>query len=270
MSNPNCWLRDINVQKQLEKFFSDADQQFSTYYEANPHTGEPQLDGRLASCLEKDTLDSLQLYLKHIEQKRRKAGLRPLRLSFKVTHITSAEAQHGADIGLVASLDVPGEYILTKAVLVQTKRLHPNPDDTFSENCSYPELFKQRSIPQWERMLEQTPGSVYFFYNPYQLLVRRTIKTVGTRVVSAQHISGIAHRNVRNGFTVLDAYDRGKPLAKWFVEDFICCLVGDARPEIVDTALGKNPRYPVRLSILVTVETEVTELSLWEQKGHKL
>ena len=159
---------------------------------------------------------------------------------------------------------MPGEYTLTKAVLVQTKRLYPDSQGEFSEQCTYPEVFKTRETQQWDRMLEHTPASVYFFYNPYQLLIRKSIKTLGTRVIPAQHIAGMANTG-KNSLNVVEVEGRGKEFSQWFVEDFICCQVGDTNEEIIEMALGKNPRYPVRLSILTTITNDKVERTLWQQ-----
>ena len=54
--NTELLAQDTDVQKQLEKYFADVDQGFSTYYERNSSVAEPQLDGHLANRLEKETL----------------------------------------------------------------------------------------------------------------------------------------------------------------------------------------------------------------------
>ena len=264
MATLNCWLQDANVQKQLEDYFADVDRGLSTFYETNPDTAEPQLDGHLAARLEKEDVSSLELHLERIKRERISAGLKPLRLSFNIRHITSGEVGHGADIGLLLRLELPGEYTLTKAVIVQAKRLYPNTRGTFSENSAYHELFKQGKIPQWERMLNHTPASVYFFYNPHQVRIKQRIQTIGTRVIPAQHIAGIAQHGVKN-FTALDAYQRGKPLAKWFVEDFICCNVGDTRENTINIASGRNYEFPVRSTIEIIIEGGTINSQLWDR-----
>ena len=97
MATKNCWLQDIRVQNQLEKYFADVDKEFSEYYDLNRDVAEPQLDAHLASRLE-NTQERLELYLNQIDIIRKKAHLSPLKLSFKVSHITSQEYEHGADI----------------------------------------------------------------------------------------------------------------------------------------------------------------------------
>lgn len=277
MPNPNCWLEDLNVQKQLEDYFHDVDRGLSTFYESHPNTAEPQLDGHLAARLEREDADSLQLHLNRINRERLAAGLRPLQVRFDVFHITSKEPTHGADIGLVLRVIAPREYELSKAVLVQAKRLYPS-GNAFKENSTYRELFKKQEDgghdkreklpPQWERLLSLTPASVYFFYNPHQLHLKRTYQVLGTRVIPATYIAGIAPSpgtpNVN--FTALDAFQRGKSLARWLVEDFICCGVGDTRPEIIKTALGENLDFPVRSTIQITISSEATNPGLWDQQ----
>lgn len=277
MPNPHCWLQDLNVQKQLEDYFADVDRGLSTFYERNPYTAEPQLDGHLAARLETDDLESLHLHLNRINSERMTAGFRPLQLKFEVRHITSTEPRHGADIGLVLRLVAPGEYQLTKAALVQTKRLYPR-NKLFREDSSYEELFKRQEEekdkptrklpPQWERLLSLTPSSVYFLYNPHQLRLKRSIPILGTRVVPATYIAGIAPPvgAPARKFTASDAYQIGKPISRWFVEDFICCAVGDPREEIIRTALGRNDEFPVRSTIEITLEGGEINTNLWSQQ----
>jgi hypothetical protein len=277
MPNSNCWLEDTNVQKQLEDYFQDVDRGLSTFYEGHPNTAEPQLDGHLAARLEKEDADSLQLHLNRINRERLAARLRALQLRFDVFHITPQEPTHGADIGLVLRVIAPREYVLSKAALVQAKRLHPS-GNTFKETSTYRELFKtqdngghgkrEKLPPQWERLLSKTPASVYFFYNPHQLHLKRTYQVLGTRVIPATYIAGIAPSpgSPNVNFTALDAFQRGKSLARWLVEDFICCGVGDTRPEIISTALGEIPEFPVRSTIQITIQTEDVNLNLWDQQ----
>lgn len=278
MPNPHCWLEDVDVQKQLEDYFFDVDRALSTFYERNPTTAEPQLDGHLAARLETGESESLHLHLSRINNLRSAAGFAPLQLKFEIRHITSTEPRHGADIGLVLRLIAPGEYQLTKAALVQTKRLYST-NGVFNRDSSYPELFKSQQDeeegkvkkklpPQWKRLLAHTPASVYFFYNPHQLPLKRTgHQILGTRVVPATYISGIAPAAGAppRRFTAADTYKVGKHMPNWFVEDFICCGVGDPRDEIIRTALGQNDEFPVRTTIEITLEGGEINRNLWTQ-----
>jgi hypothetical protein len=49
--------------------------------------------------------------------------MRRLNFRFTARHITRREPAHGADLGIVARIEAPGESVLTKAALIQTKRL---------------------------------------------------------------------------------------------------------------------------------------------------
>ena len=245
----DCWLKPATVRTEFKEFFSDTDKQLSTYYEENPNVREEHLEGRLVTLLESTPFT---LYENRINRERRKRGL-PL-LTLKFQHITNREGGHGADIGLVANLNLPGEFVLTKATLIQSKRLHPN-RLTFNEQCDYSELFRQEgnARPQWDRMLDITPSSVYFFYNPDRLSIGRTIKTVRTRVINAQVIKGMAEAG-RRSFSVEDSLDYGKSFSSWLIDDFICCDVGDSRPETVNLAMNGNPDFTVRHAVHVSIE----------------
>jgi hypothetical protein len=248
----DCWIQSGNIQRELEAFFSEVDDDLSSYYEEHPNTSETHLDGMLIGLL---TSKSFERYANRINAERERSGLRPISLKIKGTPITSKERTHGADIGIVARLNIPGEHELTKAALVQSKRLHPNLF-SFSDDCVYPELFKEKSNgdtpPQWERMLGITSSSFYFLYNPERVHIKRTNRTIKTRVITAQTIAGMVSR--RRPFTVQDAA-KAKTFASWMVEEFICCNVGDPRDDVVATALGQNQEFSVRHSIEVTMES---------------
>jgi hypothetical protein len=111
-------------------------------------------------------------------------------------------------------------------------------------------------------MLNQTSASFYFFYNPHKVHIKQRIQTIGTRVISAQHIAGIAQLSTKN-LTALDVYQRGKPLPRWLVEDFICCNTGDTRLEVINTALGRNDEFPVRSTIEMIIEGGNADINLW-------
>jgi hypothetical protein len=250
----DCWLKPGTVKAEFEQFFSDADKQLSIYYEDNPAMREEHIEGRLVTLLDGTHFD---IYQKRIN-KERLAQERPL-LTMEFKHITNRERNHGADVGLVARLNIPGEIVLTKAVLIQSKRLYPRQRE-FTQDCDYPELFTQRdTIPsQWDRMLDITASSAYFFYNPDRLKIGKSMRPVGTRVMSAQAIKGMAAAG-RRTLSVRDLIKESRSFSSWVVDQFICCDIGDPHPETIDIAMGANADFTVRHSIQMIIErTDIT------------
>ncbi|MEZ4683162.1 MAG: hypothetical protein R2932_54040 [Caldilineaceae bacterium] len=263
MTNRNCWLQDSNVESELETFFSEVDRQVSTYYEQNSSTFETHLDGQIVAYLRNQ--QAIDLSMQRIQRERANKHLPPFTLQFNAKHVTNKEIVHGADLGVVCRIQLPREYAITKAALIQTKRLYMNSKAEFNDKCVYKELFTtaQTLKPQWERLLNITPASVYALYGPLRLKVKRTIQNFGIRIVSAQHVAGIA--NTTSQFTALDAYERGITFADWIVNAFICCNVGDTRQEVIDTAMGMNNDFPVRYAIEIAITGEERTLPLFEQ-----
>jgi hypothetical protein len=240
----NCWIRSRTVLDELRSHFAEVNREVSTYYEDQPSVREEALDGHLVSRIVSGIPDRRRARL---ATERARSGRSPLVFRFSAREITSGERRHGADLGVVARIDVPGEMELTKAALIQSKKLSSYRGE-FQETSEYPELFGSQTKtlrPQFERMLEITPASFYALYNPERLRIRRGIKLLGTRLMPARTIQGMeAAGNLR--FTAIDALDRATPLQNWIVDQFICCEIGDQRSEVVRTALGENERFPVR------------------------
>jgi hypothetical protein len=273
MPQTDCWLTDETVLRELSSFFSDVDQEFSRFYEEQYDTSETALDGALGTYLRSSKL--LRLPLSRINHARSRTGRSSLHIDFR--HITRTERTHGADIGLLLHLAVPNEQVLQKAVLVQSKRLYPDRNQEFTEHCHYPEIFGDRvpgeSVegklePQWKRMLNISPSSVYLLYGSEKFSYRNNFPNLGTRVIPAQRIAGIfASSTNRRGFTAYDAYQMAKPFSQWMVENFICCSVGDTNELVINTALGRNADFPVKssLEVLISTDRNQLELDLWSQ-----
>jgi len=206
---------------------------------------ERHLGGHLISRLEKEDKLSLEVHLDRINQRRSVQRKKSISLVFKATHITRTEKTHGADIGLVLRAELPDEYVLTKAAIIQSKRLHPSEMGNFSNRSSYQELFKRNKESQWDRMLSITSSSAYFLYGPFQIYIKNKYTPLGTCVVSAQKIAGIADQPASTPFFATDAVQMGKSLSKWLVEEFICCNIGDPNKQTINTALGENPNFPI-------------------------
>ena len=243
-ANSNCWLRPFSVQKELELLFDDISKRLSLYYGDNTSDREEHLESRLVTLVENYHLNQIQ---ERIAVERRKKNLIPLTLQIKFKHITSAERQHGADMGFVTRISIPGEMELTKAVLVQGKKLFGN-KGAFTASSNYPELFKKTeegASPQWDRMLDVSAHSVYIFYNPDRLSIDKSVKDLGIRIITAQVVKGL-HQAGRENFTAKDAYDLGKPFGSWMVNDFLCCTSGDTNEAAISVALGNNANFPVR------------------------
>lgn len=269
MPSSNCWFKDIDLQTRLEAQLTSVDERLSMYYQNNLGSSEGNLDERLIFSLEGIELIGQKVDIERNHERLYKRS-ESYHLSFSAKHITPKESEHGADIGFILNANWAGKYTLTKAVLVQAKKLYPNTKDTFSENSVYTELFKQRRVPQWERMLSQTPASVYFFYNPYQIHIDGSERKFGTRVLSAERIAGIAPQpNNLRGEQGYDrakyVYEQGIPFAKWLVEDFICCKMGDVRKDIIEIARGKNKEFPVTFTVEITIEGGIDE-TLWSRQ----
>jgi hypothetical protein len=248
----DCWIQPQSIQEELEDFFSEVDSDLSSFYEENPNTAEPQLDGSFIRSL---TSKSFDLHAKRINAVRRRNRRQPVYLKIKATPITATERTYGADIGLVARVSVPGEHEITKAALVQSKRLYPNMLNAFDEKCYYKELFggnaKTKVLPQWKRMLDQTASSYYFLYNPERLRIGKNLQTLKTRVLPAQVVAGMA--TSRAVYTPTQSVKLNS-FSEWIVEEFVCCNVGDTRENVVEIAMGSNPDFPVRHSVVVVLD----------------
>lgn len=263
MPEPDCWLQNSDVRGQLSDYFATIDEDLSTYFEENPTVREEHLESRLATLLEIQGNSKLQLPLARIQRERARIHLKPINFSIRVSHITSGETAHGADIGIVAELNIPGEFRSIKAVLIQSKKLYPDRNGIFHEKSVYKEIFSNQNNPQWKRLLDKTPSSVYFLYNPYKLRLKRGIKLLGTRVITAQYISGVASAIQNPVMTAEEAFNQGKILSNWFIEDFICCRIGDTRDEIINIARGRNADFPVRYTITISITSEDTRPELF-------
>src|SRR5687767_14941498 len=108
----DCWLRPRPVIDELQNFFERVDEGLSTYYDDNRDVREEHLEGRLVTLLEHLPLEP---YRRRIAKERRRIGKQPVDLHLSAKHITSTEGMHGADIGLVAQISVPGELEVSKA-----------------------------------------------------------------------------------------------------------------------------------------------------------
>ena len=98
----------------MQVFFSEIDSDLSSFYEEHPNTAEPQLDGSFIRSL---TSKSFDLHASRINAVRRRNRLRPIYLQIKATPITATERTYGADIGLVARVNIPGEHEITEEQL---------------------------------------------------------------------------------------------------------------------------------------------------------
>jgi hypothetical protein len=71
--------------------------------------------------------------------------------------------------------------------------------------------------------------------------------------MSAQVIDGMAKAG-RTSLTAEDSYKQGKLFSSWIVDDFICCNVGDTNVNVIEIALGNNPKFPVRNVYKITLK----------------
>jgi hypothetical protein len=256
----DCWISSRLVLDELRSHFADINRAVSTYYEDNPNVREEALDGHLTSRIASGLPDRR---ISRLREDRVRSGRPPLSFRFSAREITHREREHGADLGVVAQIDVPGEMAVTKAALIQSKKLGYN--GGFRETSNYPELFGSATktlIPQAQRMLKVTPASFYLLYNPERLYIRRGIKTLGIRAMPARLIEGMeAAGRVR--FSAVDALERSLTFESWIVDQFVCCGVGDSRAEVVRTALGGNQEFPIRHVIEIGISTDETNLELF-------
>jgi len=240
-------MRSSEELAELKSFFANADNRVSLYFAENPAMREEHIEGRLIATLEQEPS---AIYQERINEDRLRRGLPTLALSFK--HVTHTERLNGADIGLVASLNIPGEQVLTKAILAQSKKLYRG-HDGFSGTSSYEELFgSTSSSPQWERLLNVTPSSVYLLFGPDRLRIGRKTRPFGTQVLTAQTIKGLEESGVRR-VTASLAFQRGLSFPSWVVEEFICCNAGDSNNRVVDIARGQNSNFSVRNTIEISI-----------------
>lgn len=242
----NCWMRSSEELAELKALFANADNRVSLYFAENPSMREEHIEGRLVATLEQEPS---AVYQARINENRLRRGLPTLAINFK--HVTHSERLNGADIGLVASLSIPGEVVLTKAILAQSKKLYRDRDG-FSGTSSYEELFGSASSPQWERLLNVTPSSVYLLFGPDRLKIGRTTRSFGTQVLTAQNVKGLAESGVSR-VTASMAYQRGLGFPSWVVDEFICCNAGDSNDKVVDIARGNNSNFSVRNTIEISI-----------------
>jgi len=248
----DCWIKSKEAKKELKELFSDIDKTLSEILEEAPHTPETSLDGKIGILFEERS----KPHLRRFNDVRESKGLCKIQISVK--SITHTESKNGADIGLVADINIPEEINLRKAVLVQSKRLHPN-NEKFNQNSKYNSMFYDEEThldPQWKRMQKVSCSSFYFLYGPYKLKIGRTQKILGTRIIDANLIAGKAKANVKT-FSAEDSFDYGKPFSDWIVDQFLCCKVGDTREEVIKIALGNDPQnFPVHDTLFFTIKEQ--------------
>ncbi len=248
----NCWLRPISVRREIESFFDTISASVCAAYGDNPSMREEHLEGQLSLLINGSPLLQFQ---QRIAEERVRKNLIPIIIRVKMNHITSTEVSHGADIGLVARISIPGEMELTKSALIQSKKLYDD-NGKFTAKSVYKEIFtKPRATvsSQWDRMIATTPASVYLLFGPDRLYVDKSTKDVGLRVVTAQVIKGM-HSAKETRFTAQDAYQCGKSFGSWLVDDFLCCTLGDTRDDVVQKALGMDRGFPVRNVLEIDVQ----------------
>lgn len=242
-----CWLQHKEITGHLKSFFQVVDDRISSDLEGNPHLHEEHVEATLRAVIqERGEL----LHRRLLNQ--RPALLIAVEL---ISHRERAPHGHGADIGLVLKADVPGSYTTHKAVIVQSKRLHPTHSDEFTQHCEYPEILNESSSsPQWMRMLHRTSSAVYFLFNPQKIRGRTT--NLGLQVMSAQQVAGAAQAG-KERITASDAY-RCKPFSKWMVEDFICSNIGDIRECITNLARGKDTDEPPKWTLSIDLKANLS------------
>jgi hypothetical protein len=243
----NCWMHSNEELGELKSLFVNADNRVSLYYAENPSIREEHIESRLVTTLEQEPSG---VYQARINEDRSRRGLPALAIAFK--HITHSERLNGADMGLVATLNIPGELVLTKAILAQSKKLYRD-GDGFSQASSYDEIFSSgSSSPQWDRLLNVTSSSVYFLFGPDRLRIGRKTRSFGTQVLTAQNVKGLSESGVSR-VTAAMAYSRGLDFPRWVVDEFICCNAGDSNTRVIDIARGQNSNFTVRNTIEISI-----------------
>lgn len=256
----NCWMKSNNEITELKSLFSRADNRVSLYFSENPDAREEHLEGHLLSTLGRETSS---VYQARMNEERSLRKLPTLAIKFK--HITHSEHANGADLGLVASLNIPGEVVLTKAILAQSKKLHWR-GASFSQNSQYEEMFRVGSSPpQWDRLLNVTSSSVYLLFGPDRLRIDRTVKDFGTQILTAQSVKGLAESGVSR-MTAAEAYSRGLNFSDWIVDQFICCNLGDSTDRVIDIARGRNKDFTVRNTLEVQIQGRNLNPSLFSPR----
>lgn len=254
----NCWMNSDEELGEMKSLFANADNRVSLYYAENPSIREEHIESRLVTTLEQEPSD---VYQARINESRSRRGLPTLAIGFK--HITHSERRNGADMGLVATLNIPGEVVLTKAILVQSKKLHRD-GHGFSQASSYDEIFRSgSSSPQWDRLLNVTPSSVYFLFGPDRLRIGRKTRSFGTQVLTAQNVKGLAESGVSR-LTAAMAYRRGLDFPSWAVDEFICCNAGDSNTRVIDIARGQSTNFTVRNTIEISIRGKNFDPALFQ------
>jgi len=169
--------------------------------------------------------------------------------------IRSDESRHGADIGLTAEI-IPTSGTrpfasFKKACLIQAKRLHLSRyDDAFDDSCFYSQI--EASEEQSQKMLNITPSSFYWLYGPakIQSSTRGTLRTLGLRVLPATIVAGLTTKPPNAEFIRKSAIS----FAEFMVDEFLACLVGDPRQQVINIAMGEIVDYPVEHAINISLE----------------
>jgi len=240
----STWIADPTMEQILHSTFKQADMDFSMFFESNSPSNEERLTGAFIKTL----IDKFQPVNKVLQTWGRSAISGPwyVMLDYTDTTIRRGEKKWCADLSFILDVKVPYKIELTKAILVQAKKMESRPTNygIVFENCW------RIDVAQAKKLLRHTSHAFHIFYNPNHT-------GLGTRILPTTSLLSIAKANKSS--TVLhssQAISSTRRLADFMLYDFIGCWAGDLKSRVLEIARGKDgraiPSHIIR--IIITAE----------------
>jgi len=264
ISQERHWLASSSVLG-LKRFFYKASDEIAKKLSANPTRREEGLTDELV----------YEIFSNPQNQKFLDSLLSPsgVKIKLECEESGSAENELGCDIGMCLTVQSKG-LNNRRAILLQAKRLHPNPDN-FSSSSRYGDLLESHGIEQARKMLAITPCSYFLLYNPsdlhnylkpysdeIQIKTSLDYSTDGICILPASVMEGMNRSLWQN---VVDLHPFTCSFVKFMVDDFIQGKLGDGGRRAIMASLTRNVRKnmeiddndeisPPRFSIIIKLD----------------
>lgn len=225
----STWIDDPQVEQILLSAFKAADNEFSTFFEANSLSNEERLTGIFSKTLIDRTskindllstwgsvLTSSPWYIK---------------LYYRDVTINRGEKKWGADLAFILDVKIPDIIEFRKTILLQAKKMdsEKNPDGV---------VFMNRwriDMPQAKKLQTVTDSSFHILYNPDH-------NGLGIRILPTKSLMSISKgKGNSTVFSTSDLIPSTRKFSDFMLYDFIGCWVGDFSSKVLSIAQGSDP-----------------------------